>query len=75
MSQTITVRLDKELSSWLEETALRTGISQGQLVREQLQKARTAKGGKPFMKLAGVMSGPSDLSQRKGYSTHHDRDR
>ena len=69
MSQTITVRLDKELSSWLEETASRTGVSQGQIVREQLKKARSAKAGKPFMRLAGIMSGPKDLSQRKGYST------
>ena len=69
MSQTITVRLDKELSSWLEETAARTGISQGQIVREQLAKARTAKGSKPFMRLAGIMRGPKDLSHRRGYST------
>jgi hypothetical protein len=69
MSQTITVRLGKELSSWLEETALRTGLSQGQIVREQLEKAKTTKTDKPFMRLAGIMRGPKDLSQRKGYST------
>ena len=69
MSQTITVRLDKELSSWLEETAARTGISQGQLVREQLKKAKSAKTEKPFMRLAGSIKGlPRNLSQRKGYS-------
>ena len=69
MSQTITVRLDKELSSWLEKTAERIGVSQGQIVREQLEKAKSSKTDKPFMRLAGVMSGPKDLSQRKGYST------
>jgi hypothetical protein len=69
MSQTITVRLGKELSSWLEETSSRTGLSQGQIVREQLEKAKTAKTDKPFMRLAGIMRGPKDLSQRKGYST------
>jgi hypothetical protein len=69
MSQTITVRLGKELSSWLEETASRTGLSQGQIVRNQLEKAKTAKTDKPFMRLAGIMRGPRDLSQRKGYST------
>ena len=70
MSQTITVRLGKELSSWLEETASRTGLSQGQIVREQLEKAKTSKVDKPFMRLAGSIRGlPRDLSQRKGYST------
>ena len=70
MSQTITVRLGKELSSWLEETSSRTGLSQGQIVREQLEKAKTAKVDKPFMRLAGSIRGlPRDLSQRKGYST------
>lgn len=69
MSQTITVRLSKELSVWLEETAARTGVPQGRIVREQLEKARTAKGSKTFMRLAGIMRGPKDLSQRKGYST------
>ncbi len=69
MSQTITVRLNKELSSWLEETAARTGVPQGRIVREQLEKARAAKGGRPFMKLAGSIRGlPRNLSQRKGYS-------
>jgi predicted DNA-binding protein len=69
MSQTITVRLDKELSSWLEETASRTGLSQSQIVREQLEKAKTGKTEKPFMRLVGSIKGlPRDLSQRKGYS-------
>lgn len=68
MSQTITVRLNKELSTWLEKTAARIGVSQGQLVREQLEKAKSAKSDKPFMRLAGIMNGPKDLSQRKGYS-------
>ncbi len=69
MSNTLTIRLDPELSTWLEETAARAGVSQGQIVREQLAKARQANGGQPFMRLAGAMRGPRDLSQRKGYST------
>jgi hypothetical protein len=69
MSQTITVRLGKELSSWLEETASRTGLSQGQIVREQLERAKSAKEEKPFMRLAGSIHRlPRDLSRRKGYS-------
>src|ERR1035441_3790987 len=53
---------------FLREPA-RTGLSQGQIVRNQLEKAKTTKVDKPFMRLAGIMRGPKDLSQRKGYST------
>jgi len=69
MSQTITIRLNKETASWLQETAARAGLSQGQIVREQLEKAKRAKANKPFMRLAGIMRGlPRDLSTRKGFS-------
>jgi predicted transcriptional regulator len=69
MSHTITVRLDPDLASWLEHAAAETGLSQGQIVREQLRKAQGSKNGvKPFMKLAGVVDGPRDLSRRKGFS-------
>ena len=70
MSHTITVRLTTELAQWLEETASRTGVSQGQIVREQLARAKaTDKVGRPFLRLAGSVRGlPRDLSQRKGYA-------
>ncbi len=68
MSRTITVRLGKDLAAWLEETANRTGIAQGQIVREQLEKAKGARGSRPFMRLAGVVRGPRTLSRRKGFS-------
>ena len=69
MSQTITVRLDKDLSTWLEKTAARTGVSQGQIVRDQLQKAKSANREKPFMRWAGsVQDLPKNLSKRKGFS-------
>ena len=68
MSYTITVRLTKPLSAWLEETAKRSGVSQGQIVREQLEKARGSNGSRPFMRLAGSVRGAKDLSKRKGLS-------
>ena len=69
MSHTITVRLNKELALWLEETAAETGVSQGQLVRDQLEKARATSYSKTFMRLAGTIRGlPKDLSKRKGFS-------
>ena len=71
VSHTITVRLDAELAEWLEETAKRTGLSQGQIVREQLRRARESgeHGQQPFMRWAGAVAGPRKLSSRKGFST------
>ena len=68
MSHTITIRLGSELAGWLEETSKRTGIAQGQIVREQLEKAKAATGSRPFMRLAGAVRGPKTLSRRKGFS-------
>ena len=67
MGHTITVRLDRELASWLESEARKTGVSQGQVVREQLEKAR-AGSGKRFMRWAGSIKAAKDLSSRKGFS-------
>jgi len=68
MSHSITVRLTRELADWLEATARRTGVPQGRIVREQLERARAASHGQGFMRLAGAMRGPRDLSARKGFS-------
>jgi hypothetical protein len=68
MGHTITVRLPKDLAKWLEEAAATSGVSQGQLVREQLEKAKAGGTGRPFMRLAGIASGAPDLSSRKGFS-------
>jgi predicted transcriptional regulator len=67
MSHTITIRIDDSLADWLEDTARRTGRSQGEIVREQLQRARTEKKQRRFMRLAGCMDGAADLSSRKGF--------
>jgi hypothetical protein len=68
MGLTITIRLSKELAAWLETTAAKSGVSQGKLVREQLEKARTRGGNQAFMRLAGTVRGPKELSTRKGFS-------
>lgn len=68
MGQTITVRLTKVLAEWLERTAAGTGQSQGQIVREQLEQARTGASGRAFLRLAGRVKGPRTLSARKGFS-------
>jgi len=68
MGQTITIRLTKDLAEWLEQTAAETGVSQGKLVRDQLEKARAAASRQAFMRLAGAVRGPKDLSARKGFT-------
>jgi hypothetical protein len=68
MGDTITIRLTPELAAWLRTTARKTGIPIGRLVRDQLELAKRETGDQPFLRYAGVMSGPPDLSSRKGYS-------
>ena len=70
MSRTLTVRITDDLAKWLKQTARCTGLPAGCIVREQLERARTESGSdeKPFMKLAGVLDGPGNLSRRKGFS-------
>ena len=64
----LTIRLTKELAAWLQRAAAGTGQSQGQIVREQLEKAKSGGAGRPFMRLAGAVRGPKNLSSRKGFS-------
>ena len=68
MRNTLSVRLNKELATWLEQTAARSGLSQGQIVREQLEKARAGSPHKGFLQLAGTVREARDLSRRKGFS-------
>jgi predicted transcriptional regulator len=68
MGQTITVRLTKELAAWLEHAAAKTGVSQGKIIRDQLERARASARQQTFMRLAGTIRGPKDLSTRKGFS-------
>lgn len=70
MSNTITIRVHKRLATWLQEKAARTGMSQGQIVREQLERVRRGDtNSKKFMRLAGIIKGrPRALSTRKGFS-------
>lgn len=67
MRNTLSVRLPEDLAEWLSDTARKTGVPQGRIVREQLEKARTSQK-RPFLRLAGTVNGPSDLSSRKGFS-------
>jgi len=69
MGHTITVRLDPELAEWLQQEARRTGVSQGRIIRDRLERAKAGAATQSFMSLAGVVRGGSrDVSTRKGFS-------
>jgi hypothetical protein len=67
MGHTLTIRLHNDLAEWLAGEAGKTGVPQGKIVRDQLEKARAASS-QPFMRLAGSVRGARDLSTRKGFS-------
>ena len=64
----MTIRLSDELARWIEQAAARTGLPRGRIVREQLEKAQANAPEQPFLKLAGSVRGPRNLSARKGFS-------
>jgi len=67
MSRTLSIRLTADQAAWLKATSRKTGVAQGKLVREQIDRARRSI--EPsFMCLVGSMAGPRDLSMRKGFS-------
>ena len=68
MARNLTIRLSDDLARWLERTSRRLGISRSSLVRQELERVRTAKKQPRFMLLAGSVDGPPSLSSRKGYS-------
>ena len=46
----------------------RTGVPQGKIVRDQLERAKAEGSKRSFIRLAGSVDGPGDLSSRKGFS-------
>lgn len=67
MSNTLNVRLSKELAQWVEKTAKNTGLTRSEVVRQQLEQARPKASAKPWMALSGAVRGPGDLSSREGF--------
>jgi predicted transcriptional regulator len=67
MGNTLTIRLPGDLAEWLASTAAKAGVPKSSIVRQQIENARAVQE-KPFMRLAGAVSGPADLSARKGFS-------
>ena len=69
MSHTLTVRLQDDLAEWLELTAREMGVSQGRLIRDQLERARREDTEtRRYLRLAGSVRLAPDLSTRKGFA-------
>jgi hypothetical protein len=68
VSHTLTIRLTEELVAWLRETSRRTGIPVGRFIRQQLESIKEGSGERRFLRHAGKIDGPADLSSRKGFS-------
>jgi predicted DNA-binding protein len=67
MSVTLTVRLPEDLADWLTSLARKTGLPVGGIVRRELEKAKQHSKQR-FLRHAGAISGPKDLSSRKGFA-------
>jgi predicted DNA-binding protein len=69
VSHTFTIRIPDELLAWLKETSRRTGMPVGQIIREQLESAKTNDGKQRFLRHLGAISGGDpEVSSRKGFS-------
>ena len=67
-SNTLTIRLPEELLKRLQERSRRTGLPLGRVVRQSLETTLEEENEPAWMKYAGTLSGPRNLSSRKGYS-------
>jgi hypothetical protein len=67
MSNTITIRLPEDLAGWLEEVSRESGVPRGRIIRDNLELARRREK-QSFLRLAGSIEGPRDLSTRKSFS-------
>jgi hypothetical protein len=72
MSNTLTVRLPKELLDQLRQVARRTGLPVGRVVRQSLETTLSEMPSgetNPLLQFAGLIKGgPTDVSSRKGFS-------
>ncbi len=66
MRNAITVRVPTEVAEWLDSVSREAGVPRGRIIRDQLQPARKREK-PPFMRVAGSVEGPPDLSTRKGF--------
>ena len=64
---TVTIQLPEEHALWLKERAVKTGRSQDEIVREQIEEAMAKVPNRAWRKYIGCIDGPEDLSTREGF--------
>jgi len=69
MSKILSLRLPPDLAAWLSETSRKTGLPAGRIIRQQLERARAEERKQKFLRHAGKISGPKDLSGRRSFSS------
>lgn len=67
MPNRIGARIPVDSAELLETTDSRVSVSQGKLIQDQLQMAPRQEQ-LAFLRLSGNVTGPRDLSARKGFS-------
>jgi len=67
MSHTLKIRITDELLAWLKSLSQQTGLPMARTIRQHLESAKAAKGNPRFLRLAGKINGPKDLSSREGF--------
>jgi hypothetical protein len=67
MSCGLKIGATDQLEIWLRETSRRTGVSVGQVVRQQLERAKAEAARHQFLRFAGKVDAPPNLSSRKGF--------
>ena len=68
MNATLTIRLGEDLAQALEEEAVKSGLSKGEIARQAIAARLEGSGRRSTLQRHfGVMSGPADLSTNKEY--------
>ena len=69
MSNTLTIRLPRELLEHLRQVSRRTGLPLGGVVRQSLERTLSLEQKNPLEQFAGLIKGgPRDVSSRRGFS-------
>jgi hypothetical protein len=68
MSRTEPIRLIEDFLTWLKKKSRRAGLPVNRIIRKHLENTTLRERNEKFLRHAGRLSGPADLSSRKGFS-------
>ena len=67
MTQSLTIKVTKPIARWLKRAAMENGVAAEEFAAHELARAKLYAE-KPFMRMAGILNGPADLSSREGFA-------